>query len=64
MNFAPLPQQQQQQHPLPNDQWAIPPSSAVSTTHLHMHPQHQQSHTIHNMQQIPLQQQQQVINNK
>ncbi len=59
MNFA----TPSQQHSLPSDQWTGPTTSNISTNHLAMQTQHQQSHTINNMQPMTLQHQQ-SINNK
>jgi hypothetical protein len=65
MNFATPPshQQQQQSHPLSNDQWAGPLTSTVNSNHVHMQPQHQQSHGMNIIQPMSLQHQQ-SINNK
>ncbi|CAF2509063.1 unnamed protein product [Rotaria sp. Silwood2] len=60
MNFAtPL----QQHQPLSTNQWTTATTSTVPSNHLHMQPQHQQTHSIHNMQPIPLQHQQPINNN-
>ncbi|CAF4729853.1 unnamed protein product [Rotaria sp. Silwood1] len=60
INFTTSPQQH---HPLSNDQWIAATTSAIPANHLHMQPQHQQTHSIHNMQPMPIQHQQPINNN-
>ncbi|CAF0865960.1 unnamed protein product [Rotaria sordida] len=60
MNFPTLPQQH---HPLSTDQWTAVTTSTIPSNHLHMQSQHQQTHSIHNIQPIPLQHQQPMNNN-
>ncbi|CAF0719831.1 unnamed protein product [Rotaria sp. Silwood1] len=60
INFTTSPQQH---HPLSNDQWTAATTSAIPANHLHMQPQHQQTHSIHNMQPMPIQHQQPINNN-
>ncbi len=47
-----------QQHPLPNEQWSGPTTSTISSNHIPMQTQHQQSRAINTMQGMPLQHQQ------
>lgn len=60
MNFAtPI-----QQHSLPSDLWVGQTTTALPSNHLHMQPQHPQTHTtMHNMPSMTLQHPQ-SINNK